>query len=173
MATAMWTRNATLLSLVSFASGWHIRSCGRRAAIVGFATSLASWPSAAPAAEEDAAAIIRRARSGSLSVDRALERARSGTMLRAEDVSGISCDDFKELKNIDELAVTKTSEEVRSLRKLALSLEKGGDIQGSLAARAEADEKKLLMSRLMSAEQYFQGLELQKCQEMSPKFWGA
>ena len=72
-----------------------------------------------------------------LDVDRVIERAQSGRMAKVDDVRGVSCADFREIKRVDDLAVGKMDKEVKALQKLARVRAAEGDYEGSRSAVSE------------------------------------
>ena len=57
---------------------------------------------------------------------------------RVDDVRGVSCADFREIKRVDDLAVGQMAKEVKALQKLARVRAAEGDYEGSRSAVSEA-----------------------------------
>ena len=155
---------------LAIASGLRVPAgvaCGRRAAIFGAAAcSTLAWPSMAPAEDlvTDPVSVLARARANKLTVERVVQRARAGKLLKAGSADGILCSDYYAVRNIDDETLSVLAKEVKSLKKVEQKLIKDGDADVAVFFTEKAKETQVMSMEIQQAVRAIRAVEAGLCQ---------
>ena len=139
---------------------------GRRTAIFGAAAcSTLAWPSMAPAEDivTDTASVLERARQNRLTVERVVQRARTGKLLKPGSAEGISCSDYYAVRAIDDKALSTLNKEIKAYKKVEKELIASGDPDVATFFADKAGETTRMTQEIQEAMQAIRVAEQGLC----------